>query len=143
MVDLREKVAGNIASKEVETSATGATMPTYSHNNLNQITGIGGSGGVKQVIVRGQTNEPATVKVKPSITSVWKDARMLEGNRFESDQDPRHRRKPTQNTRKYKKPGFMRIQSRVNRVPGPVGLHGLDQPWNFMFKSRLPGPPGS
>jgi RHS repeat-associated protein len=25
--------------------------------------------------------------VKPSITTVWKDARMLEGNRFESDQD--------------------------------------------------------
>ncbi len=62
-------------------------MTTYSHNNLNQITGIGGSGGVKQVIVRGQTSEPATVNVKPSITSVWKDARMLEGNRFESDQD--------------------------------------------------------
>ena len=62
-------------------------MTTYSHNNLNQITGIGGSGGVRQVIVRGQTSEPATVKVKPSITSVWKDARMLERNRFESDQD--------------------------------------------------------
>ncbi len=83
-------LAGNIASKQVETSATGATMTTYSHNNLNQITGIGGSGGVKQVIVRGQTNEPATVKVKPivpGIATAWKDARMLEGNRFESDQD--------------------------------------------------------
>jgi len=31
-------------------------MTTYSHNNLNQITGIGGSGGVRQVIVRGETN---------------------------------------------------------------------------------------
>ena len=78
--------AGNIAT-QVETSGTGATMTTYSHNSLNPITGIGGSGGVKQVIVRGETNEPATVKVKPSIASVWKDARMREGNRFESDQD--------------------------------------------------------
>jgi RHS repeat-associated protein len=83
-------LAGNLASKQVETSATGAIMTTYSHNNLNQITGIGGSGGMKQVIVRGQTNEPATVKVKSIVTgiaSAWKDARMLEGNRFESDQD--------------------------------------------------------
>ena len=27
--------AGNIASKQVETSGTGATMTTYSHNSLN------------------------------------------------------------------------------------------------------------
>ena len=80
-------LAGNIASKQVETSGTGATMTTYSHNNLNQLTGIGGTAGVRQVIVRGETNEPATVKVKPSIASVWKDARMLGGNRFESDQE--------------------------------------------------------
>jgi hypothetical protein len=59
-------------------------MTTYSSNNLNQLTGIGGSGGVKQVIVRGGTNEPATVKVKPSIATEWKDARMLEGNRFQA-----------------------------------------------------------
>jgi YD repeat-containing protein len=37
--------------------------------------------------VHGETSEPATVKVKPSIASVWKDARMLGGNRFESDQE--------------------------------------------------------
>jgi len=43
---------------------------------------------VRQVIVRGETSEPATVKLKPSMASVWKDARMLGGNRFESDQEP-------------------------------------------------------
>ena len=62
-------------------------MTTYIHNNLNQLTAIGGSGGVKQVSVRGGTNEPAMVKVKPSIATGWKDARMLDSNRFESDQD--------------------------------------------------------
>lgn len=79
--------AGNIASKQVETSATGATMTTYTHNNLNQLTGIGGSGGVKQVVVRGDTNESATVKVKPSSAIAWKNATMLEGNRFEASLD--------------------------------------------------------
>jgi RHS repeat-associated protein len=79
--------AGNIASKQVETSQAGASMTSYTHNSVNQLTGIGGSVGVKQVVVRGQTNEPATVKVKSSVASIWKDARLLEGNRFESDQD--------------------------------------------------------
>ena len=79
--------AGNIASKQVEASGTGATMTTYAHNNLNQLTAIGGSAGAKQVIVRGDTDEPATVKVKPSIATEWKDARMLEGNRFEASLD--------------------------------------------------------
>ncbi len=77
--------AGNIASKQEETSATGATMTTYTHNNLNQLTATGGSSGTKTVVVRGSTNESATVKVMPSTASVWKNARMLEGNRFEAD----------------------------------------------------------
>ena len=80
-------LAGNIASKQIEASSTGATMTSYTHNSINQLTDIGGSEGVKQVVVRGQTNEPATVKVKSSIASVWTDARLLDGNRFESDQD--------------------------------------------------------
>ncbi|MEO5912603.1 MAG: RHS repeat-associated core domain-containing protein [Luteolibacter sp.] len=79
--------AGNIASKQVETSGTGADMTTYTHNNLNQIDGIGGSAGVKTVVVRGNTDEPATVKLKPSIATEWRDARMLEGNRFEASLD--------------------------------------------------------
>ncbi len=79
--------ADNIASKQVETSGTGATMTTYSHNTLNQLTSIGGAGGVKPVMVRGDTDEPATVKVKPGIATEWKDARMLEGNRFEAGLD--------------------------------------------------------
>jgi RHS repeat-associated protein len=62
-------------------------MTTYGHNNLNQITAIGGSGGVKTVIVRGDTSEPASVKVKPGTSSTWKDAKMLKGRRFEADVD--------------------------------------------------------
>ena len=31
-------------------------MTTYGHNTLNQLTAIGGSGGVKTVIVRGDTS---------------------------------------------------------------------------------------
>jgi plastocyanin len=38
-----------------------------------------GSGGVKTVIVRGNTDEPASVKVKPGITTEWKDTHMLSG----------------------------------------------------------------
>jgi len=79
--------AGNIASKQVETTASGATMTSYSHNTLNQITAIGGSGGLKTVIVRGNTDQPAAVKVKPGTSSTWKSAKMLSGNRFESDLD--------------------------------------------------------
>lgn len=77
--------AGNIASKQVESSVTGSAMTTYAHNRANQITAIGGSGGVETVRLRGATNEPATVKVKPGIASLWKDARMLSDNRFEAD----------------------------------------------------------
>ncbi len=79
--------AGNIASKQVETTGTSATMTTFTHNTLNQITDLGGTAGVKPVIVRGNTNEPATVKVKPGIATASKDARMLAGNRFEANLD--------------------------------------------------------
>ena len=37
--------AGNIASKQVGSPASGATMTAYGHNTLNQITGTGGSAG--------------------------------------------------------------------------------------------------
>ena len=62
-------------------------MTTYGHNSLNQLTAIGGSGGVKTVIVRGDTDEPATVQVKPGTSSTWENARMLAGQRFEADLD--------------------------------------------------------
>ncbi len=62
-------------------------MTSYSHNTLNQLTAIGGSGGVKTLIVRGNTDQPAAVKVKPGTSSTWKNAKMLSGNRFESDID--------------------------------------------------------
>lgn len=79
--------AGNIASKQVEKPGLAATMTTYGHNSLNQLTAIGGSGGVKTVVVRGETSEPASVKVRPGTSSTWKDARMLAGQRFEADID--------------------------------------------------------
>lgn len=77
--------AGNVGSKQVEKSASSATMTSIANNSRNQPF-IVGFEGPRGVVIRGETNEPATVKVKPSIVSVWKDARMLEGNRFESDQ---------------------------------------------------------
>ena len=80
-------LAGNIASKQVETTASGSTMTAYGHNELNQIESIGGSVGTNTVIVRGNTDEPATVRVKVSGASEWKDAKMLSGMRFESDLD--------------------------------------------------------
>jgi RHS repeat-associated protein len=80
-------LAGNIASKQVDTTSTGATMTPYTHNPLNQITSVGGAAGGRKVTVRGTTSESATVKVKPGIASVYKDARMLSGNRFEADLD--------------------------------------------------------
>ena len=79
--------AGNIGSKQVEKPGLAATMTTYGHNSLNQLTAIGGSGGVKTVVVRGDTSEPASVKVKPGTSSTWKDAKMLQGQRFEADVD--------------------------------------------------------
>jgi RHS repeat-associated protein len=79
--------AGNIASKQVEKPALAATMTTYGHNSLNQLTASGGSGGTKTVIVRGETTEPASVKVKPGTATTWKNARMLAGQRFEADID--------------------------------------------------------
>ena len=80
-------LAGNIASKQVETPAAASTMVPYIHNNLNQITKIGGSSGARTVTVRGTTSEPAKVKAKSGIASEWKNARMLDGNRFEADLD--------------------------------------------------------
>jgi len=77
--------AGNMGSRQVETSASGSNMTTYSHNRMNQITGIGGIGGTETVRLRGETNEPATVKVKPASSGTWKDSRMLSENRFEAD----------------------------------------------------------
>ena len=79
--------AGNIASKQVENPGSGATMTSYGHNTLNQLTAIGGSAGVKTVIVRGITDEPASVKAKTGTSSTWKDARMLSGRSFEADLD--------------------------------------------------------
>ncbi len=77
--------AGNIASKQVETSASDTTISTYNHNTLNQISSSGGTDGVKPITVRGSTNESATVKLKPNLANHWKDARMLSGNRFEAE----------------------------------------------------------
>ena len=77
--------AGNLGSKQLETSASGSNMTTYTHNPMNQITGIGGAGGTLVVRLRGQTNEPATVKAKPASSAIWKDARLLSENRFEAD----------------------------------------------------------
>ncbi len=79
--------AGNIGSKQVERPGLAATMTTYAHNSLNRITAIGGSGGVKTVVVRGETSEPASVRVRPDASSPWKNARMLAGRRFEADID--------------------------------------------------------
>jgi RHS repeat-associated protein len=79
--------AGNIGSKQVEKPGLAATMTTYGHNSLNQLTAIGGSGGTKTVIVRGETTEPASVKVKPGTSTTWKNARMLACQRFEADID--------------------------------------------------------
>jgi len=63
-------------------------MTPYSHNSLNQITALGGSSGVRSVSVRGSTSEAAKVKAKTGAAgSSWKNARMLEGNRFEADLD--------------------------------------------------------
>ena len=77
--------AGNLGSKQLETSVSGSNMTTYTHNPMNQITGISGAGGTQIVRLRGQTNEPATVKVKPASSAIWKDARLLSENRFEAD----------------------------------------------------------
>lgn len=80
--------AGNIASKQVEVPGASSVMTPYSHNAQNQITGLGGSGGVRAVIVRGTTSEPAQVKVKSgAVGDSFKNARMLDGNRFEADLD--------------------------------------------------------
>ena len=78
-------LAGNIASKQVESPSLGATMTAYGHNELNQITGIGGTAGSRKVTVRGGTSEPSNVQAKPSTSGNWTSARMLEGDRFEAD----------------------------------------------------------
>jgi RHS repeat-associated protein len=63
-------------------------MTPYSHNTLNQITALGGSSGARAVSVRGSTSEAAKVKAKTGAAgSSWKNARMLDGNRFETDLD--------------------------------------------------------
>jgi RHS repeat-associated protein len=53
--------AGNIATKQVEKPGLAATMTTYGHNSLKQLNAIGGT---KTVIVRGETSEPASVKLR-------------------------------------------------------------------------------
>ena len=80
--------AGNIASKQVETPGAASSMTPYTHNNLNQITALGGSAGVRQVTVRGSSSEPSKIKATTGVSGAsWKNARMMEGNRFEVDLD--------------------------------------------------------
>ena len=80
--------AGNIASRQVETPGATSIMVPYSHNSQNQLTSIGGSSGLRSMTVRGTTSESAQVKAKATPAgSAWKNARMLDGNRFEAELD--------------------------------------------------------
>lgn len=80
--------AGNIASKQLETPGANSVMTPYSHDSSNRITAIGGGVSAKPMTVRGTTSEPAKVKAKTTASgSTWKNARMLDGNRFEADLD--------------------------------------------------------
>ena len=62
-------------------------MTPYSHDSSNRITSIGGGVSAKPMTVRGSTSEPAKVKAKTAASATWKNARMLDGNRFEADLD--------------------------------------------------------
>ena len=57
-------------------------VTNHTHNDLNQLDGQTDDGAV---LVRGSTDESATVKMKTSLATEWENARLLEGNIFEKD----------------------------------------------------------
>jgi RHS repeat-associated protein len=76
--------AGN-RSSATRSGAPGTTAKamTASHNTMNQITSLGGGG---RTVIAGSLNEPGQVSVGLA-GQTSKPARMLSGNRFESDLD--------------------------------------------------------
>jgi RHS repeat-associated protein len=73
--------AGNLITAQRETGST-ASLRKYSVNALNQMTSASSSG---EVLVRGNTNEPAKVRLRPSTSHPWLDARHLQDNVFEKE----------------------------------------------------------